>query len=113
MDDYEPVEEADSNEEEEPSVRDMVQVPVEPAKGQIDYYRTVEESAQWMQQITPRAGGVSMLGDDQHMDMEDDVELAMEKNATAHFETASVPPSITAIEMGKGRHDAEFQELTS
>ena len=54
-----------------------------------------------------------MLGDDQHMNMEDDVELAMEKNATAHFETASVPPSMTAIEMGKGRHDAEFQELTS
>ena len=49
MDDYEPVEEAASNEEEEPPVRDMVQVPVEPAKGQIDYYRTVEESAQWME----------------------------------------------------------------
>ena len=49
MDDYEPVEEAASNEEEEPPVQDMVQVPVEPAKGQIDYYRTVEESAQWMQ----------------------------------------------------------------
>ena len=63
-----------------------------------------------MQQITPRAGGDSMLG--QH-DMEDEMELAMEKNATAHFETASVPPSMTAIEMGKGRHDAEFQELTS
>lgn len=49
MDDYEPVEEAASNEEEEPEVADMVQIPVEPAHGQIDYYRTVEESAQWMQ----------------------------------------------------------------
>ena len=49
MDDYEPVEEAASIEEEEPEVADMVQIPVEPAHGQIDYYRTVEESAQWMQ----------------------------------------------------------------
>ena len=109
MDDYEPVEEAASNEEEEPEVADMVQIPVEPARGQIDYYRNVEESAQWMQQITPRAGGVSMNGDG----MEDRMELAMENDATAHFETASVPPSMTAIEIGKGRHDAEFQELTS
>ena len=54
-----------------------------------------------------------MNGDDQNMGMSDDMELAMEKNATAHYETASVPPSMSAIEIGKGRHDAEFQELTS
>ena len=39
--------------------------------------------------------------------------LAMEINATAHFETASVPPSKYAAEMGKGLHLAEFQEMTS
>ena len=54
-----------------------------------------------------------MNGDDENMGISDDMELAMEKNATAHFETASVPPSMTALEMGKGRHDAEFQEVTS
>lgn len=41
-----------------------------------------------------------MLGDDQHMDKEGDVELAMEKNATAHFETTSVPPSKYDEAMG-------------
>ena len=54
-----------------------------------------------------------MNGDNSQIGMEDDMELAMEKNATAHFDIASVPPSMSAIEIGKGRHDAEFQELTS
>ena len=54
-----------------------------------------------------------MLGDDQLMNKEDDMILAMEKNATAHFETASVPPSKYDEAMGKGQHEAEYQELTS
>lgn len=63
MEDYEPVEEVESNmeeekeeEEEKPAeqpepeveVTDMVQLPVMPAQGQIDYYRTVEEAQSWM-----------------------------------------------------------------
>ena len=47
------------------------------------------------------------------MGMSDDMELAMEKNATAHFDNVSVPPSMQAIEIGQGSHSAEFQELTS
>ena len=93
MEDYEPVEEENSEDAESSiaEVVDSAQLPVKPAFGQIDYYRHMEGEAQhWMQQITPRAGGDSMLG--QH-DMEDDVELAMQKNDTAHYEVASVPPS--------------------
>ena len=93
MEDYEPVEEENS-EDAQSSIADVVdsaQLPVLPAHGQIDYYRHIEGDEQhWMQQITPRAGGDSMLG--QH-DMEDDTELQMEKNATAHYEVASIPPS--------------------
>ena len=63
-----------------------------------------------MQQITPRAGGDSMLG--QH-DIEDDMELAMEKNATAHFEVASVPPSRYDDQMENAGVDAEYQEMKS
>ena len=46
-----------------------------------------------------------MLG--QH-DMEDDMELQMEKNATAHYEVASVPPSRYDAEMENGAVEAEF-----
>ena len=51
-----------------------------------------------------------MLG--QH-DMEDDMELAMEKNATAHFEVASIPPSRHSGLIEPGAVEAEYQELTS
>lgn len=113
MEDYEPVEEENS-EDAESSVAEVVdaaQLPVLPANGQIDYYRHIEgEQQHWMQQITPRAGGDSMLG--QH-DMEDDMELQMEKNATAHYEVASVPPSRYDDQMENGVVEAEFQEMTS
>ena len=75
MEDYEPVEEENS-EDAESSVAEIVdgaQLPVKPAHGQIDYFRQIEGDDQhWMQQITPRAGGDSMLG--QH-DMEDDMQI--------------------------------------
>ena len=51
-----------------------------------------------------------MLG--QH-DMEDEMELAMEKNATAHFEVASVPPSRYDDQMENGVVEAEYQEMKS
>lgn len=46
-----------------------------------------------------------MLG--QH-DMEDDLMLQMEKNATAHFEIASIPPSCYDDQVEAGGVDAEF-----
>lgn len=46
-----------------------------------------------------------MLG--QH-DMEDDMELQMEKNQTAHYEIASVPPSRYDDQMENGAVEAEF-----
>lgn len=113
MEDYEPVEEENS-EDAESSIADVVdsaQLPVKPAFGQIDYFRHMEGDDQhWMQQITPRAGGDSMLG--QH-DLEDDMELQMEKNQTAHFEVASIPPSRHEGLIEAGGVEAEFQELTS
>ena len=48
---------------------DTAELPLRPAFGEIDYYRNIEgEDQHWMQQITPRQGGDSMLG--QH-DVED------------------------------------------
>ena len=61
-----------------------------PAFGQIDYYRSVEGGdQQWMQQITPRAG--EELPD--QASFEADEERYMPKDATAHFEEISVPPT--------------------
>ena len=61
------------------------------AFGQIDYYRFNEgEKEQWMQQITPRGGGDSILG--QHY-FEDEMMVNMHKHDTAHYEIASIKPS--------------------
>ena len=112
MEDYEPVEEENSDAEQ--SVADVVdsaQLPVKPAFGQIDYYRQVNGDDQhWMQQITPRAGGDSMLG--QH-DLQDDPEIAMEKNQTAHYDVASVPPSRYNDEVEQAGVEAEYQEVSA
>lgn len=41
-------------------------------------------------------------------------EIAMEKNATAHFEVTSVPPSRFTNEIEHGRDsDAEYQDINS
>ena len=79
MEDYDPVEEEKEEDEVEESkdnetgseeIMDTAELPLRPAFGEIDYYRNVEgEDQHWMQQITPRQGGDSMLG--QH-DVEDD-----------------------------------------
>ena len=137
MEDYEPVEEAPTSEEEEPEepmepledpselelaepepveleqIDDTVQLPVLPAYGVINKVRQIEDSQHWMQQITPRAGGLSNLGEDQFMDVEDDMELAMDQNATAHYETASIPPSAYEFVMQKGHYEAAYQDMTS
>ena len=70
MEDYEPVEEENSEDEESiPDVIEHVQLPVKPAFGEIDYYRQMQgDEEDWMQQLTPRAGGDSIMG--QH-DIED------------------------------------------
>ena len=71
MEDYEPVEEEKEEDELEESkdleseteIADIAQLPLKPAFGEIDYYRDIEgEDYQWMQQITPRQGGDSMMG---------------------------------------------------
>ena len=41
------------------------------------------------------------------------MELQMEKNATAHYEVASIPPSRYDDQMENGVVEAEFQELAS
>ena len=47
------------------------------------------------------------------MDVEDDMELAMDQNATAHYETASIPPSAYEFVMQKGHYEAAYQDMTS
>ena len=113
MEDYEPVEEENS-EDAQSSIAEIVdgaQLPVKVAFGQIDYYRHMEgEDQQWLQQITPRAGGDSMLG--QH-DMEDEMMINMMKNDTAHYEIASIPPSRYDDQLENGVVEAEYQEIES
>ena len=98
MEDYEAVEEENSEDEESiPDVVEHVQLPVKPAFGELDYYRQMQgEEEDWMQQLTPRAGGDSIMG--QH-DVEDEGQLDMELKS-AHFDVTSIPPS---------RHDAEIE----
>ena len=97
MEDYEAVAEANSDDEgdsdEAPCVDTFVdRMMSKPAYGEIDYYRQMNgEDQHWLQQITPRAGGDSMLG--QH-DMEDEGQLRMDHNMTADYnDDVSVPPT--------------------
>jgi phage repressor protein C with HTH and peptisase S24 domain len=69
MEEYEPVAEENSQDEEGSDGERLCEdtfvdrMHGKPAFGEIDYYRqVVGEEEQWMQQITPRAGGDSMLG---------------------------------------------------
>lgn len=45
--------------------------------------------------------------------MEDDMMVAMQKNDTAHFEIASIPPSRYDDQLENGVVEAEYQEMTS
>ena len=63
-----------------------------------------------MQQVTPRAGGDSVLG--QH-DREDDGSQYMMNQQSAHFDKASVPPSRHTKEEYMLRHDASFSQIES
>ena len=71
MDDYEPVEEEKSDEGSDslPDIVETAQLPVKPGYGEIDYFRQMDgEDQHWMQQITPRAGGDSLLGQEDRSD---------------------------------------------
>ena len=110
MEDYEPVEEENSEDEESiPDIIEHVQLPVKPAFGEIDYYRQMQgDEEDWMQQLTPRAGGDSIMG--QH-DMEDEGQLNMEVKS-AQFDVVSVPPSRHDAELEVGGTNANYHEMS-
>ena len=110
MEDYEPVEEERSEDEESiPDVVEHVQLPVKPAFGELDYYRQMQgEEEDWMQQLTPRQGGDSIMG--QH-DVEDQSQLNMEVKS-AHFDVTSIPPSRHDAEIEVGGTQANYHEMS-
>ena len=120
MEDYEPVEEENSEEIEQQSdgnditkAVDTVQLPLEVSKGEIDYYRQLDGDSQlWMQQITPRAGGCLSAERSEH-EIEGASMMAIQKD-TAHFEVASVPPSREQILEGRGtQNQGEYSDILS
>ena len=62
----------------------------------------------WMQQLTPRAGGDSIMG--QH-DIEDEGQLLMDVKS-AHFDNVSVPPSQHDAEIEVGGTYANYHECS-
>ena len=96
MEDYEPVAEENSRDEDSSDEASVVDPYIDkmigkPAFGEIDYYRQMNgEDEHWMQQVTPRAGDDSVHGE---RDLEDEGELRMDKNQTAKYDTVSIPPT--------------------
>ena len=61
MEDYEGVDPKSEGDDHE-QIEETAAMP-QPAQGQINYYRQLDGEADfWMQQVTPRAGGDSMIG---------------------------------------------------
>jgi hypothetical protein len=110
MEDYEPVEEENSEDEESiPDVAECVQLPVLPAYGEIEYYKQrFGEEEDWVQQLTPRAGGDSIMG--QH-DMEDEGEVLLEVRSAA-FDAVSMPPTRHADMLEVGGTNAKHEMLS-
>jgi hypothetical protein len=74
--------------------------------GQINYFRRMDGDEQyWLQQITPRAGGDSIMG--QH-DRDDEGQYQVMANKVAHYDAGTVPPSRHNREEYMMRSDASY-----
>ena len=92
-------------------VADSAKLPQRPAFGEIDYYRHIEgENQQWMQQLTPRQGGDSMLG--QH-DIEDGGQDYVH-HPYAEYDMVSAPPTRQGEPQSQFVHTAgSFENMQS
>ncbi len=104
MEDYAQCDEDEFEEDSEGEVMELPALP-RPAFAQINYFRQMDGDAQfWMQQVSPRAGGDSHMG---QYDMDGTPEVAIRRKAEAVFDEAvSVPPTRQTAERYQYREDA-------